>query len=295
MQNNFIIVFLLTTYLFAQTKENINWQTTFEKSNYLSTSKYDETIEYFKRIADYSKYAELKTIGISPQCRELKCLIVSKKKTFTSAKVKSNNDAVILINNGIHSGEIEGKDASMLLLREMLIDKTKENIFDNVTLLFVPVFNVDGHERSSPYNRINQNGPTNMGWRTTAQNFNLNRDFAKEETPEMKALLKLYSEWLPDIFIDTHTTDGADYQYTITYGITKHQDVPPATQKLVNTKLIPHFEKDVNDAGFLIMPYVGFVKGDYKNGIRDWVSTLRFSHSYAGDLPPLSVPLLHIV
>jgi len=282
MLNKILMILLVATYSFAQSKEEISWETKFEKSNYFSTSNYNETIEYFNKIADNSEFAELKTIGISPQGRELKCLIVSRNKNFTPQETKENNNAVILINNGIHSGEIEGKDASMLLLREMLIEKTKEKIFDNVTLLIVPVFNVDGHERSSPYNRINQNGPTNMGWRTTAQNFNLNRDFAKAETPEMKALLKLYSEWLPDIFIDTHTTDGADYQYIITYGITNHQDVPPSTHEFVNTKLIPRFEKDVNDTGYLIMPYVGFIKGDYKNGIRDWVSTPRYSHSYAG-------------
>ena len=96
----------------------------------------------------------------------------------------------------------------------MLITKEKSDLLENVILLIIPVFSTDGHERSSPYNRINQNGPIEMGWRTTAQNLNLNRDFTKADSPEMKAFLNLFSTWLPDIFIDTHTTDGADFQYS---------------------------------------------------------------------------------
>jgi len=88
---------------------------------------------------------------------------------------------------------------------------------DNVTLLFIPIFNVDGHERFGPYNRINQNGPKEMGWRVNANNLNLNRDFLKAETPEMQAWLKLFNHWMPEFFIDSHTTDGADYQYVLTY------------------------------------------------------------------------------
>lgn len=258
------------------------WQTIFEKSNYLSTSDYSQTINYFQNLADNSEIATLLTFGISPQGRELKLLVVSKNKIFDPIQAKKSNDVIILINNGIHSGEIEGKDASMLLLREILIDKQKENLLDHVILLIVPIFNVDGHERKSSFNRINQNGPSEMGWRTTAQNYNLNRDFTKADSPEMKAFLKLFNNWLPDIFIDTHTTDGADYQYTITYGITKHQEIPPNTRNLVNEELIPFFEKDVKEAGFLISPYIDFVDGDLNKGITDWISGPRFSHGYAG-------------
>lgn len=279
----FIIILLLSTYsiLIAQKESDNIWLTKFEKTGFQSTCNYNETIDYFQNIADQSEFAQLFTIGTSPQGRELKCLIVSKDKIFDPVEASQSGNAIILINNGIHSGEIEGKDASMLMLREMLISKEKSNLLENVILLVIPVFNVDGHERSSPYGRINQNGPTEMGWRTTAQNLNLNRDFAKADSPEMKAFLNLYSAWLPDIFIDVHTTNGADYQYTITYAISKHKDVPPETQKFVNDKLIPFFEKDVNEAGYLIAPYVGFVDGDFSNGIKDWVAGPRFSNGYA--------------
>ncbi len=280
MKIQFLLV-LTFSFLFGQQYSQSEWMTRFEESKFLETNNYDESINYFQKIADHSKFAKLRTIGISPQGRELKCLIVSKNKIFDAAKAKKSKNAVILINNGIHAGEIEGKDASMLMLREMLITGESNDLIDNVILLIIPVFNIDGHERSSPYGRINQNGPSEMGWRTTAQNFNLNRDFTKADSPEMKAFLKLYNTWLPDIFIDTHTTDGADFQYTITYAISKHQDIPPVYRKIVNDELILQVGEDVNNAGYLISPFVGFIDGDYNNGIRDWVANPRFSNGYA--------------
>lgn len=276
MLRSLFIILLVSSQLSAQ----LNFETVFEKSGYLSTSNYAATVDFFQKLEDESDYARLINIGISPQGRNLKCLIVSKDKIFEPSKAKSLGKSIILINNGIHSGEIEGKDASMIMLREMLITKEKESLLDNVVLLVIPVFNLDGHERSSPFNRINQNGPTEMGWRTTAQNLNLNRDFTKADAPEMKSFLKLYSEWLPDIFIDNHTTDGADYQYTITYGISKHIDIPPLTRKLVRSEIIPKIEKDVSEKGFLISPFVGFINGDYNKGIREWVAGPRFSNGY---------------
>jgi hypothetical protein len=279
--NKAVIVFILcSTFLIAQHKSNDDWQTEFERSNYLSTDNYEESIKYFEKLENNSEFAQLKTIGISPQGRELKCLVVSKDKIFDPIKAKESGKAIILINNGIHSGEIEGKDACMIMLREMLITKEKSDLLENVILLIIPVFSTDGHERSSPYNRINQNGPIEMGWRTTAQNLNLNRDFTKADSPEMKAFLNLFSTWLPDIFIDTHTTDGADFQYTITYDISRHQDIPPKTRKLVNEQIIPFVDEKVEEAGFLISPFVGFINGDYSYGLRDWIAGPRFSNGY---------------
>ena len=280
MRKVLLLMLFLSSLIVSQ--QQLNWKTKFEESNYLSTDNYEESIKYFQMLADNSEYAKLITIGVSPQGRELKCLIVSKAKVFDPVEALKGKFAKVMINNGIHAGEIEGKDASMLMLREMLITQDIKAKWDNVILLVIPVLNLDGHERISKYNRINQNGPIEMGFRTTAQNYNLNRDFTKADTPEMKSLLKLFKDWKPDIFIDTHTTDGADYQYTVTYGASTHKNVPPTTKKLVKEELIPHFEKGVQDAGFLIAPYVGFVDKDYKNGIRDWVAGPRFSNGYAG-------------
>ncbi|RMD51100.1 MAG: hypothetical protein D6830_01190, partial [Ignavibacteria bacterium] len=127
----------------------------------------------------------------------------------------------------------------------------------------------------------NQNGPEEMGWRTTAQNFNLNRDYTKLDTPEMRALIKLFATVDPDVYIDTHTTDGADYQYTITYGIDDHLLIYKPQKDFINRKLRPFIEETVEQQGFLISPYVSYVKRDFRNGVYDWISTPRYSHGYA--------------
>ncbi|MFZ5948923.1 MAG: M14 family metallopeptidase [Stygiobacter sp.] len=275
----YIMIFLISLSLIAQQKNN-EWVTYFEKSNFLSTPNYDETIKYFKTLERNSPFIKLIPFGKTAQERTLYICVVSKEKAFTPAKAKKINKPIILIQNGIHSGEIEGKDASMILLREILITKEKFNLIDNVTLLIIPVFNADGHERRSPFNRINQNGPTEMGWRTTAQNYNLNRDYMKADSPEIQSWLKLFNQWLPDFFVDSHTTDGADYQYTITYGIEKYRNLPPKSAQFVKEKFIPFNNKRTEDKGFLIAPYVSYKGRNFESGIVDYSATPRFSTGY---------------
>ena len=141
--------------------ENIGeeWLTYFEKSDYLATPSYAETVEYFRNLAEKSPYAKLVTFGVSHQNRNIVCLVVSETKEFTPKRTRKSPKAIVLLNNGIHAGEIEGKDASMMLLRDILITREKEYLLENLSILVVPVLNVDGHERMSHFNRPNQNGP----------------------------------------------------------------------------------------------------------------------------------------
>ena len=278
----FSLLLIYSFPLFPQ-QDYSNWETYFEKSGFNASSRYAETMEYFQRLADYSDYADFTTFGISPQKRELKCLVVSKNKLFNFTEAKKVNKPIVLIINGIHSGEIEGKDASMLLLRQMLITKEKEYLLDSLILLVVPIFSVDGHERTSKYSRINQNGPEEMGWRTTAQNLNLNRDWMKADAPEMQAMLKLMSDWLPDFVIDTHTTDGADYQYIVTYSIEWSKNIYVSTGNWLKNKFVPYLENSVDKKGFLISPYVYLRNWDkgFDEGLIYWAATPRFSTGYS--------------
>ena len=281
MTKNFLFVLLMFSSSFSQDKND--WQTYFEKSGYLETPRYAETMEYFRKLADYSDVAEMIKFGVSPQGRDLNCLVVSNDKAFKPEDAKATGKPVILIINGIHSGEIEGKDASMILLREILVTKEKEKMLDNVILLVIPVFSVDGHERFGKYNRINQNGPEEMGWRTTAQNLNLNRDWMKADAPEMQAMLKLFSSWLPDFIIDNHTTDGADYQYVITFGIEYFKNSYSETELMLRSKFAPFLYEKMNQTGFLSHGYVwlkDWVKG-LDSGITEGPGAPRFSTGYA--------------
>ncbi|MCE1189555.1 MAG: M14 family metallopeptidase [Ignavibacteria bacterium] len=276
----FLLIIIGYISLQAEVPGKAQWATVFEKSGFLRTARYEETMAYFRKLEKASPYVTMRSFGKSPQGRDLYYLVISKEKTFTSAAARKTGKPILCINNGIHSGEIEGKDACMILLREMLVTKEKAALLDKITLLVIPIFSVDGHERFSAGNRINQNGPEEMGWRTTAQNLNLNRDWIKADAPEMQAMLRLMSEWLPDYFIDTHTTDGADFQYTANYGLEKFQNMYAPTANLIRTELIPHLVQSMAKDGYLIAPYAWFREEDYKKGISDFPGTPRFSTGY---------------
>lgn len=263
-------------------KKNISkdWLTHFEKSNKLESPDYENTLKYFQKFADKTPFVKIKTIGITPQGRELKVIIVSNDKAFTPEQAKKIGKAIILIQNGIHPGEVEGKDACMLLLREILITKEKQSLLDNTILLIIPVLNIDGHERISPFNRPNQNGPKKMGWRTNALNLNLNRDYLKADSQEIRSFLKLFNDWLPDFMIDNHTTNGADYQYHVTYGIETHQNIDRGLISLIDKKYLPYLLSNVEEDGFIIGPYMEFKSGTIESGIVDLPAPPRLSHGY---------------
>lgn len=260
---------------------NINfWLTHFEKSGMTESPNYENSIKYFQKFREKTPFVTIKTIGYSHQNREIKVVIVSKDKIFNPAEAKKKGKSVILIQNCIHSGEVEGKDACMLMLREMLISKEKKDLLENVILLIIPVLNVDGHERRSPFNRPNQNGPKQMGWRTNALNLNLNRDYLKAESNEIKAFLSLFNEWLPDFFIDNHTTNGADYQYHITYAVPTHQNLDKNLVTFIKSKFLPNMISKVEQDGFIVGPYMDFKHGTIESGILDLAAPSRLSHGY---------------
>jgi hypothetical protein len=275
-----LLFFLLISHssiiLFAQ-----NLQTWFEKSDYLETPRYDKTIEYCKELANNSDQIKYTSFGISPQGRDLPLLIIDKNRNFDPAKVRSSGNLILLIQACIHAGEPDGKDAGLILIRDLVINKMQPELLNHVTILFIPIYNVDGHEKFGPYNRINQNGPKEMGWRVNAQNLNLNRDYLKADAPETRAWIKLFNTWLPDFFIDCHTTDGADYQYTITYGAEIYGNLDSSLTQWMKNDFLPKMEDKVEKEGYKLFPYIAFRNwGDPRTGLRTWVSPPRFSMGY---------------
>lgn len=183
------------------------WITPSEKTGLTDSPGYDETIAWLKKLCAATPLVTMQEIGRTPQGRPL-YVVLARKGTASKP--------VLLAQAGIHSGEIDGKDAGLMLLRDLAFGG-KAALLDRATLAFLPVFNADGHERSSEWNRPNQRGPVHQGWRTTAQNLNLNRDYMKVDAPEMRALIALINEWKPALYLDLHVTDGVDYQYDVTY------------------------------------------------------------------------------
>ncbi len=265
----------------TQTTPPSEWQTHAEKTNYNETPTYAETVAYSKRLAEASNSIEYRSFGKSGQGRDLPLIIASEAAVFSPEAAKAKGKAVVLIQACIHSGEPDGKDAGFALLRDIAITNTSAGLLENVVLLFIPIYNTDGHERSSPYNRINQNGPSKMGWRTTATYQNLNRDYMKADTPETRAWLKLWNEWQPDLFIDCHVTDGADYRCNITYHHEHHQGVEAGLvqwqRDLFGGKVAPATEA----AGNVISWYLEFIDNrDLTLGTRDFNGSPRFSTGY---------------
>lgn len=265
------------------TPEPEDWRTKAELTDYRETPRYDETIAYCRRLAAASEDVHLETLGHSPEGREIIAVVVSSDKAFTPGAARATGKEIVLVNCCIHPGESEGKDAMLALIRDLTVHDGRKagGLLDHVILLCVPIHGVDGHERFGPYNRINQNGPSEMGWRTSAQNYNLNRDWIKADAPEMQAELGLFHRWLPDLLIDTHTTDGADYQYDLTYSLERFADQHPAVRAWQEDAFDHHIFPELTKAGHKIAPYVVFNNPiEPKEGFDVGVTKPRFSTGF---------------
>jgi hypothetical protein len=275
-----LLIILLSWTIYAQNNDTL-WLTKAEQTNFQETSWYDETLDFCNRLEKASPWIKFTSIGKSGEGREIPLMIVSKDKTFNPKLAFNSSKTVILIQNGIHAGEIDGKDACLMLVRDIAISKIYPNILDDVILLILPIYNVDGHERFGPYNRINQNGPSQMGWRTNATNLNLNRDYMKADAPETRAFLKLFTTWLPDFFIDIHVTDGADYQYAVTYSIEHYDNVAQPVRKWVEDKFIKIILPKMESIGYPVAPYIWFKDNkDPQQGMFGGSFPPRLSNSY---------------
>ena len=278
----FIAAIIAATFAFSHAAVgDTELRTTAERSGYTQTPRYAETFEYFSKLDALSSHAQLIEFGTSPQGRKQFAFVIASNGEFTPDAAKASGKPVLLIQACIHAGENEGKDALMALSREWLIEAKQKAALDGVILLLIPIFNVDGHERFSAFSRINQNGPNEMGWRTTAQNYNLNRDFIKAEAPEMRAWLKQWNAWKPSLLVDMHNTDGSDYQYQLTYHFETSKAVHPAIaawqEQTWANAVVPNTEK----RGFLLAPYVDLkVSDDIKAGIINNSSPPRYSAGF---------------
>jgi hypothetical protein len=276
-----LLLIILLLHFFTNIKAQ-DWATHYEQSDFKKTPSYAETLDYCKRLDAASPMAALISIGTSPQGKEIPMMIVDRDGLKDPVSIREKGRVITLIQACIHPGEPDGKDAAIILLRDMLINNKHRDLLEKSSILFIPIVNVDGHERFGPYNRINQNGPEEMGWRTNAQNLNLNRDFLKADAGEMQQWLKIYSPWLPEFFIDIHTTDGADFQYALTYDIEVFGTLDSGITRWLSNIYEPRITAKMKENGFPIFPYVQFRNWhDPRRGLRTGAAPPMISQGYA--------------
>ncbi|HLK65479.1 MAG TPA: M14 family metallopeptidase [Bryobacteraceae bacterium] len=255
--------------------------TTGEKSEWNETAPYAEAVAISHRLERASPFVKVLDMGLTPEGRNMIALVVSKDRAFTPAAAARTNKVVIMIQSGIHAGEIEGKDTVLMLVRDMTVSKPYASWLDHAIFVIIPVFNVDGHEYFSPYHRPSQNGPKSTGLRANAQHLNLNRDYIKADTPEMRLWLRLFNTWMPDFHIDNHVTDGSDMQYDVTWDMARNQDLAEPAGGWVRDRFVPELDKRMAADGHLVAPY-GALRN--VNGRREFfmeVFSPRYSHLYS--------------
>jgi len=272
-------------------KSNNPWITHAELSNFVTTPDYKETMNWFKKLAAASPLLTMVSIGKSVEGRDIFMIIASTEKNISSASLKKSAKPLLLAQAGIHSGEIDGKDAGMMLLRDIAFGN-KKSLLDRVNFLFIPILSVDAHERSSSFNRPNQRGPQNQGWRTNAQNLNLNRDYAKLDTKEIRSVINVMNEYDPSLYMDIHVTDGADYQYDITFGGLGKGGYSPAIRDWLENTYKRFVDKELTANGHIPGPLLNaFNDRDFSQGNIVTMGAPRFSDSY-GELRHLPAILV---
>ena len=259
-----------------------DWTTPAETAHFKTTPDYAQTRAYLQRLAAAAPGTiRLTRFGTSPEGRDLMLVVAASGGEFTPQAARASGKQILMVQAGIHAGEIEGKDAGLMLLRDLSVGAKWPQLLDHTILVYLPIFNVDGHENASPYNRINQNGPEVMGFRATAQNLNLNRDYVKADAPELRDWLALFRDWLPDFFVDVHATDGADYQYDLTWYTEDWSTLDPAVKAWQNDALKTRVFPNVEKRGHLLAPYLDLKDHhDITKGIGNFGSGPRFSTGY---------------
>jgi hypothetical protein len=282
-----IILFFISSVSFAQI-------TTFEKSNGTASATYFEAINYYKNLDKQSDNIYVKEMGQTDAGYPLHLVLISADKKFNPTQWHAQGKVVIMINNGIHPGEPDGIDASMMLVRDI---KDKKIILpNNIVFAIIPVYNIGGCLNRNTYSRVNQNGPLEYGFRGNAQNLDLNRDFTKNDSKESKSFAQIF-HWLnPDIFIDNHVSDGADYQHTMTLITTQYEKLGEPVGTWLRTVFEPQIYAGMKEKKWNLIPYIEFDVADFKKGVNMFYETPRYSSGYAALFGTFSfIPETHML
>jgi len=251
-----------------------------EQSDFLATGDYEQTLTLMRALDERSPELHLEFFGHSAEGRAMPLMIASSDHAFTPEQAAASGKPIVLIQNGIHAGEIDGKDACSMLLRSVANGEA-DAWLAQVILLVVPIYNVDGHERISPYHRPNQDGPVEgMGFRTTTDGHDLNRDHLKLDTPEARAMIGLFNDWRPHLHVDNHVTNGSDHAWVLTYSWAEAPQIAPSLEGWLQLTM-PGVAAATADAGHPVGPYVSLIDNrDPAAGFDSVVPEPRYATGY---------------
>jgi len=270
---HYFLLFLciLFTDCFAQ-------ETPYERSQKKQTTTYEAAISFYTQLAKANPQAKLFSYGSTDFGKPLHLLVLAKDKIFDPAAIRKAGKRIFLINNGIHPGEPEGIDASMMLARDLLKNKA---LPDDVVICIIPVYNIDGTFNRSSTSRANQNGPEAYGFRGNSKNYDLNRDFIKTDSKNSATFQQIFNLWQPEIFVDTHTSNGADYQYTMTLIPTQKDKLNPLLSGYLTKTMVPSLYGEMKKNNFELIPYINSIKETPESGITGFLESPRYSTGYA--------------
>ncbi|MCC6843939.1 MAG: M14 family zinc carboxypeptidase [Saprospiraceae bacterium] len=269
----------LLFWVFLPSYGQIDFLTPFEK-NKLRTSTYTQCIDFYKSLDSKNKKIKMLEAGPSDVGDPVHLVVIDKDGYSTPEKIRAKGRAILMINNGIHPGEPEGIDASMMLSRELVSIQKNNKILDHVSIIIIPIYNVGGAQMRNNHTRANQNGPESYGFRGNRNYLDLNRDYIKCDSRNAKTFTRIYNKWDPDVFVETHTSDGADYPYNITLLASQKNKLSEPISKLMYLQMMPTLFEEMRTENDEMIQYVN-VEDTPKKGIYGFLDNPRFSTGFA--------------
>ncbi|RNC83591.1 MAG: hypothetical protein ED556_13400 [Winogradskyella sp.] len=255
-----------------------DFTTVFEISKGKETATYEQTIQFYKDLADSYNQISIQEIGETDSGKPLHLVTYVASGKKANFDKRRENNRIVLINNGIHPGESDGIDATMMLFRDLANEKIETP--KHTVIATIPIYNVGGSLNRNSTSRTNQNGPKAYGFRGNARNYDLNRDFIKSDTKNARAFAEIFHQVQPDVFIDNHVSNGADYQYTLTHLFTQHNKLGGPLGNFLHTEMMPQLEEKLQDKSWDITPYVNVFNRRPENGFSQFMDSPRYSTGY---------------
>lgn len=271
-----IVLLLLSSTLFAQ-----NMLTISEQSNYLKTCTYEEGMAFYNKLANDHKNIKIFKRGLTDSGLPLHLVLISDSDDFDIASNRKKGKTILLINNAIHPGEPDGVEASQMLARDLVYNRKLKKVLKNTLVGIIPFYNIGGAQNRNTGSRANQNGPFEKGFRGNARNFDLNRDFIKNDTKNSRGFSKIFHELDPDIMIDTHVSNGADYQYVLTMVTPQSDKLGEPLKDLLDEYLMPNLYERMATTGYEMTPYVNAWGSTPDKGWNQFFDAPRYSSGYA--------------